>query len=80
VAPVGARHYIRGMKTHRIVLHGGAYRIEATILTGRRWLLKTHYPTEEAATVRLRALHAMADADMPDSERGVVQAQDTRSS
>jgi len=53
----------RGMTTHAIVLRGGTYRIETTSASGKRWLLAKVYPTEEAATARLRALHAMAEAD-----------------
>ena len=53
----------RGMATHAIVLRGGTYRIETTSATGKRWLLAKAYPTEEAAIARLRALHAMAEAD-----------------
>jgi hypothetical protein len=51
------------MKTHQIVSHAGAYRIEATTTTGKHWLLARVYPTEAAAKPRLRALQAMAEAD-----------------
>ncbi len=57
------------MKTHRIVSRDGTYRIETTSPTGKHWLLGRVYPTEAAATSRLRALHAMADADMPEHHR-----------
>ncbi len=52
-----------GMATHAIVLHRETYRIETTSATGKRWLLKRAYPSEEAALVRLWALHAMAEAE-----------------
>jgi hypothetical protein len=53
------------MKTHKIVPRDGVYRIEATTATGKHWVLGRTYPTETAALVRLRALQAMADADVP---------------
>jgi hypothetical protein len=52
------------MKTHQIVTHAGAFRIEATTATGKHWLLSRVYPTETAARTRLRALQAMAEADV----------------
>ena len=54
------------MQTHKIVRRADAYRIEATAATGARWLLARVYPTEQAATVRLRALQAMAAASAND--------------
>jgi hypothetical protein len=56
------------MTTHKVIVRLGAYRIEATSATGKRWLLVKVYPTEEAAMVRLRALQAMARADMPEDD------------
>jgi hypothetical protein len=55
--------HIRGMKTHQIVAHAGAFRIQATSPTGKHWLLSRVYPTEAEAQTRLGALDAMAEAD-----------------
>lgn len=51
------------MKTHQIISFDGAFRIQATTETGKRWLLSRIYPSEAAARTRLRALQAMAEAD-----------------
>lgn len=51
------------MKTHQIISFEGAFRIQATTETGKRWLLSRIYPSEAAARTRLRALQAMAEAD-----------------
>jgi hypothetical protein len=51
------------MKTHQIIPHAGAFRIQATSPTGKHWLLSRVYPTEAAATARLQALQAMEEAD-----------------
>lgn len=64
------------MKTHQIVPVAGAYRIEATSPTGKRWFLKRVYPTEAAAMARLQALHAMAAADMPEYRPPERQSRD----
>jgi hypothetical protein len=64
------------MAIHRIVRRGDAYRIETTALNGRRWLLHTMYPTEQAAQVRLGRLHAMAKADIPEREMPERQRQE----
>ena len=51
------------MKTHQIISQAGGFRIQATSPTGKHWLLSRVYPTEAEALTRLRALHAMAEAD-----------------
>ena len=54
------------MNTHRVVPQAGVYRIETVTGTGRHWLLRKVYFTEEAAMTRVRALLAMAEADLPE--------------
>jgi len=75
VAQAAGHRYIRDMKTHKIVPRAGAYRIETTSATGKRWLLAKVYPTEEAAMKRLGALQAMAEADHQMKRADTVAAQ-----
>jgi hypothetical protein len=64
------------MNTHKIVARDGGFRIEATTATGKHWVLTRLYPTEAAALVRLRALHAMADAELPEFRSKAHHARD----